>query len=98
MLALQLLTTVASHGTAATRLLYTAVSFVKEETQAILNESAAGHLRQPFIKLLLELVNNACAPVLKAILEEKGKWHTYLGYIYTHPLEKAFSRRVMIAE
>ena len=72
-MALRLLTTVAKHSSAAARLLYTGVTFIREETQALYNESGAHRLRKPFIELLLALVTNAAPPILKAILDDKGE-------------------------
>lgn len=69
---IQLLTTVTAHGSLTTRLLFTNISFVREDVDALYNEKAVARLRQPFIKFLLSMIEHASPPVLKAIIDEKG--------------------------
>ena len=76
-MALSLLSTVCNHGQMATRFLYSSITFTKEDVQALLTEKGVSRLRQPFIKLLLTIVNNASPAVLKSVIDEKG-----LSFLY----------------
>ncbi|XP_067936220.1 nucleolar pre-ribosomal-associated protein 1-like [Watersipora subatra] len=77
----------AEHSVAASRLLFSGISFAKEEVSALYNESGAVKIRQPFIKFLLALVDNSSPPVLKAIIDEKGLLNGMLSQLHTGSVE-----------